>query len=197
MRKILDSGHSKPKDLGLKLALDSGIPRIDLGIDSRLDQWGRVNNEPQMQKILHSVSRMHSKGPRYYLCHPQCYQVSLAQFLRRFLSSFVICDPKPQYRPRHYLKASLACMDNDRADFDNVAWDRNVEAWGKSQKLFRRVSTLRRIESFVTQKFGKTATWVTPMMIGSRSSAAEIGNFVAGVCLVPTSTRAGVCFWNL
>jgi hypothetical protein len=88
-------------------------------------------------------------------------------------------------------------MDNDRADFDNVAWDRNVEAWGKSQKLFRRVSTLRRIESFVTQKFGKTATWVTPMMIGSRSSAAEIGNFVAGVCLVPTSTRARVCFWNL
>jgi hypothetical protein len=69
-------------------------------------------------------------------------------------------------------------MDNDRADFDNVAWDRNVEAWGKSQKLFRRVSTLRRIESFLTQKFGKTATWVTPMRIGSRSSAAEIGNFV-------------------
>lgn len=57
-------------------------------------------------------------------------------------------------------------MDDDRAGFDNVAWDRSDEAWGESQKLFRRVSTLRKIESFVTQKFGKTATWVTPMRIG-------------------------------
>ncbi|TVY57698.1 hypothetical protein LSUE1_G010245 [Lachnellula suecica] len=57
-------------------------------------------------------------------------------------------------------------MDDDRADFDNVAWDRSDEAWEESQKLFRRVSTLHKIESFVTQKFGKTATWVTPMRIG-------------------------------
>lgn len=57
-------------------------------------------------------------------------------------------------------------MDDDRADFDNVAWDRSDEAWEESQKLFRRVSMLRKIESFVTQKFGKTATWVTPMRIG-------------------------------
>lgn len=57
-------------------------------------------------------------------------------------------------------------MADDRADFDNVAWDRNDEAWEKSQKFFRRLSTLRKIESFVTQKFGKTTTWVTPMMVG-------------------------------
>ena len=57
-------------------------------------------------------------------------------------------------------------MADDRADFDNVAWDRNDEAWEKSQKFFWRLSTLRKIESFVTQKFGKTTTWVTPMMVG-------------------------------
>ena len=57
-------------------------------------------------------------------------------------------------------------MVDDQADFDSVAWDRNDEAWEESQKLFRRVSTLRKIESFVTQKFGKTATWVAPMRIG-------------------------------
>ena len=57
-------------------------------------------------------------------------------------------------------------MDDDRADFDSVAWNRNDKVWEESQKLFRRVSTLRRIQSFVTQKFGKTATWVTPMRIG-------------------------------
>jgi hypothetical protein len=57
-------------------------------------------------------------------------------------------------------------MDDDRADFDNVAWDRSDKAWEESQKLFQHVSTLRKIESFVTQKFGKTATWVTPMRIG-------------------------------
>ncbi|KAL5317510.1 hypothetical protein ACEPPN_014605 [Leptodophora sp. 'Broadleaf-Isolate-01'] len=57
-------------------------------------------------------------------------------------------------------------MDDDRADFDNLAWDRSDEALEESQKLCRRISTLRKIESFVTQKFGRTATWVTPMRIG-------------------------------
>ena len=32
--------------------------------------------------------------------------------------------------------------------------------------MFRRFSTLRKIESFVTEKFGKTATWVTPFKVG-------------------------------
>ncbi|KAH9224627.1 phosphotransferase [Leptodontidium sp. 2 PMI_412] len=57
-------------------------------------------------------------------------------------------------------------MDDDRADFDNLAWDRSDEALEESQKLCRRISTLRKIESFVTQKFGRTATWVNPMRIG-------------------------------
>lgn len=57
-------------------------------------------------------------------------------------------------------------MDDDRAGFDNLAWDRNDEAWEESQKYFRRVSTPRKIESFVTRKFGTTATWVIPMRIG-------------------------------
>ncbi|KAF4620086.1 hypothetical protein G7Y89_g14737 [Cudoniella acicularis] len=58
-------------------------------------------------------------------------------------------------------------MDNDdRANFDYLAWDKNDEAYEESQKLFRRGSTVRKIESFMTQKFGKTATWVTPIRIG-------------------------------
>lgn len=62
-------------------------------------------------------------------------------------------------------------MGDDRADFDNVAWDRNDEAWEESQKWFRRVSTLRKIEAFVTQKLGKTAAWVTPMRIGDSTTS--------------------------
>ncbi|KAK3369100.1 hypothetical protein B0T24DRAFT_533558 [Lasiosphaeria ovina] len=57
-------------------------------------------------------------------------------------------------------------MDDDRACFDEVAWDENDKAWEESRMLFRRVSTLRKIESFVTQKFQRTATWVAPMIVG-------------------------------
>lgn len=54
----------------------------------------------------------------------------------------------------------------DRADFDDVAWDRNDLAWEASQKYFQRFSTLHRMESFVSENFGKTATWVKPFHIG-------------------------------
>ncbi|KAJ9130148.1 Phosphotransferase [Pleurostoma richardsiae] len=57
-------------------------------------------------------------------------------------------------------------MSDDRADFDNVAWDRNDEAFETSQRFFRLVSTLRKLESFVTRKFGRVASWVSPMRIG-------------------------------
>jgi len=55
---------------------------------------------------------------------------------------------------------------DDRADFDNLAWDRNDEAWEQSQKFFRQISTLRKIEAFVTEKMGKRATWVSPLIVG-------------------------------
>ncbi|KAJ2901766.1 hypothetical protein MKZ38_001386 [Zalerion maritima] len=61
-------------------------------------------------------------------------------------------------------------MDDDRADFDNVAWDRNDAAWEKSLKFFRSFSTLRKIESLATQKLGKTAKWVAPMRVGGYNS---------------------------
>jgi hypothetical protein len=54
---------------------------------------------------------------------------------------------------------------SDRADFDNDTWDRNVLPWEESQKYFRRFSTLCKMESFVSKKFGKTATWVWPFHI--------------------------------
>lgn len=57
-------------------------------------------------------------------------------------------------------------MADDREDFDNVAWDKNDKAFEESKVFFRLVSTLRKIESFVEQELGKTATWVSPMRIG-------------------------------
>ncbi|TVY29655.1 hypothetical protein LHYA1_G000890 [Lachnellula hyalina] len=54
----------------------------------------------------------------------------------------------------------------DRADYDNAAWDRNDLAWEESQKYFRSFSTLHKMESFVSEKFERTATWVKPFHIG-------------------------------
>ena len=54
----------------------------------------------------------------------------------------------------------------DRAEYDNVAWDRNDLAWEESQKYFRSFSTLHKMESFVSEKFERTATWVKPFHIG-------------------------------
>ncbi len=57
-------------------------------------------------------------------------------------------------------------MDKDRQDFDNVAWDKNDEAWEESQKQLRLKSTCRLVESLVGQKFGKRATVASPLIIG-------------------------------
>ncbi|RFU30718.1 hypothetical protein B7463_g5620, partial [Scytalidium lignicola] len=65
-------------------------------------------------------------------------------------------------------------MDDDRANFDDVAWDRNDEAWEESKISFQCVSIIRKIESFVTQKFGKTATWVTPMWVGGYNNIYRV-----------------------
>lgn len=62
----------------------------------------------------------------------------------------------------------------DRANFDNVAWDRNDLAWEESQKYFRRISTLRKMESFVSKRIGKTATWVTPFHIGGYNNLYQM-----------------------
>jgi hypothetical protein len=61
-------------------------------------------------------------------------------------------------------------MDDDRADFDNVAWDRNDAAWEKSLKFSRRVTTVHKIESLATQKLGKTAKLVAPIRVGGYNS---------------------------
>jgi hypothetical protein len=49
-------------------------------------------------------------------------------------------------------------MDGDRADYDNVAWDRNDVAWEESHKELPLLSTRRRVESLAEKKFGKPAT---------------------------------------
>jgi hypothetical protein len=56
---------------------------------------------------------------------------------------------------------------NGREDFDNVAWDRNDEAWEKSRKRLRQTSICRLVESLVEQKFNKRTTLVSiPLIIG-------------------------------
>jgi hypothetical protein len=48
---------------------------------------------------------------------------------------------------------------------------------GKSHKKCFGASllrTLRKIESFVTEKFGKTATWVTPFKVGGYNNPYEM-----------------------
>lgn len=57
-------------------------------------------------------------------------------------------------------------MGDDRADFDNLAWDTNDVAWEASQAYFRRVSTVRKLEALVTQLLDRPASWVSPMRIG-------------------------------
>jgi hypothetical protein len=57
-------------------------------------------------------------------------------------------------------------MDNARQDFDDLVWDRNDEAWEEAKKEFSKKSTCRRLEGLVSEKFGKPATWITPMIIG-------------------------------
>ncbi|KAL3424742.1 phosphotransferase [Phlyctema vagabunda] len=56
--------------------------------------------------------------------------------------------------------------ENARQDFDELAWDKNDEEWEVAQKAFSKKSLCRRLELLVAEKFGKPATWITPMIIG-------------------------------
>lgn len=55
---------------------------------------------------------------------------------------------------------------DDRVGFDDAALDRNDERWEESQRFFRLQSTLRMVESLVTEKIGQRATWVSPLTVG-------------------------------
>jgi hypothetical protein len=57
-------------------------------------------------------------------------------------------------------------MDYDQQDFDNVAWDRNDEAWENTLKSLRTNSTCLAMESLAKEKCGKRATLATPLMAG-------------------------------
>ncbi len=57
-------------------------------------------------------------------------------------------------------------MENARPDFDELAWDKNDEEWEEAQKALSKKSLCRRLELLVAEKFGKPATWITPMIIG-------------------------------
>ncbi|KAH8653605.1 hypothetical protein BX600DRAFT_515868 [Xylariales sp. PMI_506] len=57
-------------------------------------------------------------------------------------------------------------MYNGRQDFDNVAWDKNDEDENDSQMRLRRGSTCRQVEALIAQKCGKSAIFVSPLIIG-------------------------------
>jgi hypothetical protein len=65
-------------------------------------------------------------------------------------------------------------MDDDRADYDNVAWDRNDAAWEESHKELPLLSTRRRVESLAEKKFGKPATWVPKIIFGGYNALYRI-----------------------
>lgn len=57
-------------------------------------------------------------------------------------------------------------MDDARADFDDLAWDRNDEASEEFRKQLRLLSTCRAMERFAAQVFEKDAKLVFPIIIG-------------------------------
>ncbi|EEU43829.1 uncharacterized protein NECHADRAFT_29954 [Fusarium vanettenii 77-13-4] len=57
-------------------------------------------------------------------------------------------------------------MNKARQNFDEVAWDRNDEAWEKSQKQLRLKSTCRLVESLAAKVLGKRASLVSPIFFG-------------------------------
>lgn len=65
-------------------------------------------------------------------------------------------------------------MENARQDFDGLAWDKNDEEWEEAQKALSKKSLCRRIELLVAEKFGKPATWITPMIIGGFNNLYRI-----------------------
>ncbi|TVY23230.1 hypothetical protein LHYA1_G008128 [Lachnellula hyalina] len=57
-------------------------------------------------------------------------------------------------------------MGDARAQLDNLAWDKNDEAWEISQKRLRRRDTCELAASLAGQKFGRKATFGPPLIIG-------------------------------
>jgi aminoglycoside phosphotransferase (APT) family kinase protein len=57
-------------------------------------------------------------------------------------------------------------MGDARAQLDNLAWDKNDEAWEISQKRLRRRDTCELAASLAGQKFGRKATFAPPLIIG-------------------------------
>ncbi|OBS20355.1 hypothetical protein FPOA_06727 [Fusarium poae] len=58
-------------------------------------------------------------------------------------------------------------MTKARENFDNVAWDKNDEAWGQSQKQLCLKSTCRQVETLAEVALGKTsASLVSPIFFG-------------------------------
>ncbi|KAG9240288.1 phosphotransferase [Calycina marina] len=65
-------------------------------------------------------------------------------------------------------------MENARQDFDELAWDKNDEEWEHAKKALSKKSLCRRLELLVAEKFGKPATWITPMIIGGFNNLYRI-----------------------
>ncbi|KAK0103317.1 hypothetical protein ONS95_005347 [Cadophora gregata] len=53
-----------------------------------------------------------------------------------------------------------------RQDSDNLAWDRSDELWEEATKQVRLSSACQKIEHFAAKLFGKTAIFISPMLIG-------------------------------
>ncbi|KAL5328605.1 hypothetical protein ACEPPN_002107 [Leptodophora sp. 'Broadleaf-Isolate-01'] len=65
-------------------------------------------------------------------------------------------------------------VESARQDFDELAWDKNDEEWKEAQKALSKKSLCRRLEVLAADKFGKPATWITPMIIGGYNNLYRI-----------------------
>ncbi|TVY85691.1 hypothetical protein LAWI1_G008844 [Lachnellula willkommii] len=64
--------------------------------------------------------------------------------------------------------------ENARQDFDELAWDKNDSEWEEAQKALSKKSMCRRLEQLVAERFGKPATWISPMIIGGFNNLYRI-----------------------
>lgn len=57
-------------------------------------------------------------------------------------------------------------MYDGQEELDNLVWDKNDEDWDESLKQMRLKTTVRQVEHLAELKYGKTATLISPLIIG-------------------------------
>ncbi|KAK1766503.1 hypothetical protein QBC33DRAFT_578854 [Phialemonium atrogriseum] len=65
-------------------------------------------------------------------------------------------------------------MYDGQEELDNLVWDKNDEDWDESLKQMRLKTTCRQVEHLAELKYGKTATLISPLIIGGFNTIYRI-----------------------